>query len=101
MAGELLDYRGMPKLEPTIEEYTQAMKAYKTMPRVFFEDIGVRLELEKRIVSMGMTSALPLMRFTTGALSGEALLGGLARGGAVGAVVGTLAGMDASAVETK
>jgi hypothetical protein len=99
VAGELLDFTGMPKLEPTIEEYTQAMKAYKTgdlslMPSVFWTDIAVRLDFEKRMVLIGMTSPLPLIRFTTGALSGEALLGGVARGGAIGAVVGTLAGMD-------
>jgi hypothetical protein len=64
------------------------------MPSVFWTDIAVRLDFEKRMVLIGMTSPLPLIRFTTGALSGEALLGGLARGGAIGAVVGTLAGMD-------
>jgi hypothetical protein len=99
VAGELLDFTGMPKMEPTIEEYTQAMKAYKTgdlslMPSVFWTDISARLDFEKRMVLIGMTSPLPLIRFTTGALSGEALLGGLARGSVLGATIGTLAGID-------
>jgi hypothetical protein len=99
MAGELLDFTGMPKLEPTIEESTQAVKAYKTgdlslMPSVFWTDISARLDFEKRMVLIGMTSPLPLIRFTTGALSGEALLGGLARGSVLGATIGTLAGID-------